>query len=648
MAGALSGYEDRPQQQTIAVEVARAIEEGYNLVAEAGTGCGKTLAYLAPALASGLRVVVSTGTKNLQDQIIYKELPLLERAAKQTFAVQLMKGRTNYLCEHRFEQVAAQIHLPGFETHYWREINRWRSETHTGDRTEIANVPEGASIWRDLTVSADQCIGRRCSLYESCWATRMRRRAQESKLVIVNHHLFFADAALRHVRPDASILPPHDLVIFDEAHGIDEVAAQHYGIDVSENTLYEMGHDITRATSAHPSLARALALPLGQVDLETRRLFDSLPCQEGRARLESHDLTPTIRQRFSALRALLSQLGHLLADADDDMVGSLKQRVQTVSHGLAFALGVSEELDPPGINTHSSSQEEWVRFTVRRGRTRAVVARPIDVAPLLARTLDGVPSLFLSATLTVDGRFDYYRRRVGIDTAHEVIVSSPFDYSEQAALYVPSDLPPPHDERFSHEMASRCCELVQASGGGALILCTSYRSLESVRRLFQQSLPDQEVWVQGDRPRTRLLELFRAHGNATLIATMSFWQGVDVPGSALRLVIVDKLPFASPTDPMVAARIEVLERQGISAFRHLQIPHAALLLRQGFGRLIRHQQDRGLVAILDPRMVTRPYGRIFLRSLPNCPRLESLSAACAFLAQAGPTEHDPSTEFLTV
>jgi ATP-dependent DNA helicase DinG len=636
LAASFPRFEPRPEQVDLAVAVAATISERDKVMAEAGTGIGKTLAYLVPALTSGLRTVVSTGTKNLQEQLIHQDIPIVEAALGRDLEVQVMKGRTNYLCHLRADRFALQPLLPSTaEAGAWESILAWRDETTTGDRVELRALADGSPLWRELTATGDQCTGRRCPDFERCWITIMRRRAQAADLVIVNHHLYMADLALRQRLGDLTValLPLHELVVFDEAHELDEVAANHFGFQVSERRFIELAHDVRQATAADPSLAAQLAGTLDRLRNNARALFDELPYGGGRTPLPAGP-SDVILDRYNDVDAHLEQMeSHVASSALEEGPG-LARRAALLAAELAFVLrlqprrSLTSDIRLPELE----EGDTFVRYTEAAGRHRALVARPVDVATILGGSLEPLSAVLVSATLAVGGSFDNYRARVGLEQAREVSVGSTFDFENNARLYIPEDLPEPSDPTFPARAAERAAALAASSAGGAFVLCTSHRMLPIARAALEAETR-LHVLVQGEAPRSLLIEEFREHGDAVLVATMSFWQGVDVPGSALRLVVIDKLPFASPSDPIVAARVAFLRRHGRDPFMAYQVPQAALLLRQGFGRLIRRHSDRGLVALLDRRVLRRRYGRLFLDSLPRCPHLSRLEEAQRFLAE---------------
>jgi ATP-dependent DNA helicase DinG len=653
LARVVSGYEDRPEQLVVALAVARALRGSHKLFAEAGTGTGKTLAYLVPLVLSGRRVVVSTATKTLQDQIMEVDVPLLGLALGRKVEARLMKGRSNYLCLTRAGKVLSQRHLDGVDDEaLLPQVMAWAERTSTGDRAELEALPDGSSLWRELSATSEQCTGRACTSFERCFVTQMRRRAASADVVVANHHLYFADVSLRgRVRdPSVALLPAHELAVFDEAHELEEVAAQHFGAEVGEGRLYELGRDLGRLATGDASLATSVRRLAEELEVRTRLLFGALPFDGGRRALRPAELGEETWSHWRALDHHLRQIAAAVEPLAVEEAPAIARRATGLASELRFALGVSPDGEPPTrVERHDDSWEyaqptpdeeqhgtaeavaalDFVRYTETFGRARAVVVRPVDVAPIVGRELSPRPAIFASATLTVGGDFGFLRRRLGIEDAEELVVDSPFDYSRQASLYLPDDLPGPEADDFPEAAAARAAALVAAAGGGAFVLCTSHRMLTVVRRTVGAT--GVLTLTQGDAPKARLLEQFKAAGNAALCATLSFWQGVDVPGRALRLVVIDKLPFASPGDPLLAARLERLKAHGQDPFESYQLPQAALLLRQGFGRLIRRRTDRGMVALLDRRIVTRRYGQTLLSSLPPCRRLTSLDEALAEL-----------------
>jgi len=635
LAQTLPGYESRPEQLKMARAVERCFEDRGHLLAEAGTGTGKTLAYLVPAVLSGRKVVVSTATKTLQEQIFFKDIPLLRNQVKLDFDAAYLKGRSNYLCLHRFESFSAAPEFPASsEADHWPAIRRWVERTQTGDRAEL-DLPESFAAWADLSTTADTCLGARCQYYEPCFVTRMRRRAEQADLLVVNHHLFFADLAIRTQRTKGGegVLPKYDAVVFDEAHAIESVATEYFGCQVSSWRLQELWSDALRALSPTDRRHRMLSAAGSKLQADTEAFLKVAALGLGMSRSEA--VVRLGPNSFSCLeREVLGVLESLAAMAaltqswEEPEAAAISRRCREISEELDFI--------------RAAESPDCVYWAERRGRGLFLRAAPIDIAAELRSRLYAAADtvVFTSATLTAEGRFDYFARRMGLldDSGASVArmatlaVESPFDYQEQAALYLPSHLPEPTSVDFVKAAAEEIVSLAELNGGRAFALFTSLRNMEAAYQLAKRRLRF-PVMIQGERPKSALLEHFKAEPSV-LFAAHSFWEGVDVPGDALTLVIIDRLPFASPGDPLVAARIDQLRQRGEEPFLSYQLPQAAIALRQGFGRLIRSRQDRGVVALLDRRITSRRYGQFFLRSLPPAIRIGDLSALKAWLGRA--------------
>jgi ATP-dependent DNA helicase DinG len=632
LARAIPHYEDRAEQRQMSAAVARAIADERPLIVEAGTGTGKTLAYLIPALASGQRVVVSTGTRALQDQIARHDVPLLRSILARPFSAVVLKGVANYACRRKLAALAA---LPSSESSVAALLD-WAEHTQTGDRAEVEWLGEAAPLWAEATTTPDARIGPRCPYFERCFVTQARRLAEQAQLVLVNHHLYFADRALRASYPGAKVLPDHDAVIFDEAHQLEDVATEHFGARISTPKLAELVRD------AHASLART-PLWTGRAAVDAihaveragiglfaqvrAALADSQPrgTEPGRVPLPAGLFDHAERREaWFRLDTALEELARL-AEAEgqpppdeepDDAAGA-----RAALGGLARR---ARELRDALAAIAEQRQKNHVYWGEVRPTGTFLTASPIDVADLVRRHIvtAGPTPVFTSATLAAAGDFGYVRARLGLDDADELLVASPFDYGRQAMLYVPRDLPPA-EGGFSAEAAARTRALLEITGGRAFLLFTSHRALrEATARLADLPYPR---LVQGDAPRATLVDRFRATPGAVLFGTGSFWEGVDVPGDALSLVVIDKLPFAPHTDPLVAARMAASAERGADPFAAIQLPAAAIAFKQGFGRLIRRRDDRGIVAVLDGRIVGRGYGRVFLDTLPaGLPRTSAL------------------------
>jgi ATP-dependent DNA helicase DinG len=620
LARGVSGYEHRPGQIRMARAVQDVLEHDGTLLIEAGTGTGKTWAYLIPAALSGRRVLVSTGTRALQDQIMEKDLPALKHHLGIEIDAVCVKGLGNYLCRRRFDELStsADATQPRFARSL-PTLRSWVETTDSGDRATLASIAEEDPIWSRVVSGSDTRIGARCGYYDECFATRVRRRAEGAQLVVVNHHLFFADLALRDTG-FASVLPDYDAVIFDEAHQIEDTATLFFGSRVSVAMLERLVRDARVALRSEPGQRHETRL-LDAVLQQSSNFFSALPANANGGRVS---LPPEAIPQ-DALFALDNVLAELSASCRNvrppqENVLQLARRADQ----LRDALG---SLDAAG-------QVSWAQGS---GRSTSVGSSPIDVGPLLReRFHERVPcGVFTSATLTTGGDFGFVKRRLGIDSeVSEEVVESPFCYEEQAALYAPLHLPDPRASDFPDIAAKEILELIRLSEGGAFVLSTSLRMMRMLAKRVGDEL-DQEWFVQGDAPKQTLLDRFRDQGNAVLFATASFWEGVDVPGAALRLVVIDKLPFDVPSDPVVAARCERLDEAGESSFMRYLVPAAALSLKQGFGRLIRTTQDRGVVAILDSRIRRKGYGKVFLRSLPPARVCDTLDEVREFLISTG-------------
>ena len=592
----LEGYESRPSQMRMAEIVADALEGGTHAIIEAGTGTGKTLAYLAPALMHGRRLLVSTGTKALQDQIFYKDIPLLEGILDRPIRAAYLKGRSNYLCKLKLHTFQEEGLFTPLELDNFSQIAEWATQTETGDRGELPTISDDDELWSRLDARRDRCLGTKCEEFESCFLTLVRRKAMESDIVVVNHHLFFADLAIREAEM-AQILPDYTAVIFDEAHELEDIATGYFGFHVSNYRIQELLFD-TR------SLAEETEVPIEGEASALGRASDHffgrfLLLRDGRHPLPELDgIDDLIDELLDLRRACRQQL-----DLGGEW-GNLARRAGEIANEL--------EIFKDG------NPDNYVSWLDRRGRGVFLETCPIDVSPLLKEALfDKVPTCILtSATLTVGASTDYIQRRLGLEHARGETLSTEFDFQQQAALYVPASLPDYRNPGYLPRAAEEIRKILEVSDGRAFVLFTSYQQLDACYKILKDDLPYPTL-KQGRTSRSRLLEQFRRKPNAVLFATSSFWQGIDVKGEALSCVIIDKLPFQVPSDPLVAARIREIEQEGGNPFSDYQVPAAILRLKQGFGRLIRARTDRGILAILDSRLRTRGYGRLFLASLPD-------------------------------
>jgi len=607
LAATLPGFEYRASQQEMAAVVADTFRDGGELLVEAGTGTGKTLAYLIPAVLSGQRVVISTGTKNLQEQLFYKDIPLLRKAMKVPFTACLMKGRANYLCLTRFAQFAMQPSFRLFEeASHFDAVRRWAEMTKTGDRAEIPGAPESLEFWKGISARSENCTGKECPEFERCYVTKLRQRAADSDIIIVNHHLLFADLMVRE-GSYGEVIPDYDYLVLDEAHQIESVATQYFGVTVSTAGVEELARDTEAAWEIH-----ATGKHLSQARIEIRRLrsvaqelFENYRAKEDRYRIRPRQTTvPQERYRAAFLKQVAKVRTNLGAiPKPDEATVALVRRAGEIELDLETILDAA---DP-----------EAVSWCESRERSIALRSSPIRVAPIIQQTLLAKKRavVMTSATLAVEDSFDYMSERLGVGTERCQLLPSPFDYGEQAMLYVPRHLPAPRDGGFLQSAVAEIRALLSASRGRAFVLFTSFANLHAVRRALEGELP-YPLLVQGQAPRGELLETFRDTTGAVLLGTSSFWEGVDVIGDQLSLVIVDKLPFAVPGDPLISARIDLVASTGGNAFADYQVPMAVLSLKQGLGRLIRSRSDRGVVAVLDSRIATSGYGERFVSSLP--------------------------------
>jgi ATP-dependent DNA helicase DinG len=619
-------YEYRPGQLEMAKAVERALAERRHLIVEAGTGTGKTLAYLLPALRTGQRVIVSTGTKALQDQLYFRDVPFLETLVGE-LRVCYMKGRANYLCRHKLSALRNQPILSGLEEiDQYRQISEWEQTTETGDRAELSGMPESSALWQKFDARTEACLGSTCPDYRRCFITEMRRRALESDIIIVNHHLFFADLAVKREAAgalDAGILPEAAAVVFDEAHELEDVASSYFGLSVSNIRFEELARD-TDVLLRGKEGAESLPAVTQQLRDRARMFFAGLPLAgDGRQPFtEREEFLELQGDLYMAVRATLQRLEAEMSGMKADEAPGLRKRVARLRTELEFLLESSASnmvfWMERRISAGGSSERSAARGAFRaQSRTTFLQATPIDVSELLFELVfDQIPTVVLtSATLTVQGGFEHIRKRLGLSEARELVVPSHFKYGEQALLYLPPEMPDPREPEFP-EAAARCIRRVlEITQGRAFCLFTSYAQM---RDLYERLLPvlDFPILLHGTVPRKALLEEFRATPNAVLFGTSSFWQGVDVQGEALSCVIIDRLPFAVPSDPVVSARMKAIEENGGKPFFDYQVPTAVLTLKQGFGRLIRSLEDRGVLVLLDPRVRTKRYGQTFLASLP--------------------------------
>lgn len=639
LARSLDGYEDRPGQLAMAEAVERALEDDRVLLCEAGTGTGKTFAYLVPAILSGRKVVVSTATKALQDQIFEKDLPLVRKLLGLEVHAVRVKGLANYLCLRRYGELRKSA--DAFRPEIARSlplVENWARRTRDGDIAELDGFSEDDPLWREINSSSDTRIGAGCDHFDECFVTNLRREASRAQLLIVNHHLFFADLAVKGPHAGGA-LPDYEAVVFDEAHQLEEVATQFFGIRISSAQIEAMLRDAERTLvsegiqrrkkDTHPNVLA--------VREASHRFFGALVQKyeaiEGRAPLDPKRFDEETKGYFQKLDAALEALGAFAeSQKASEAIELIARRTKQIREDLASVIDGAQ------------GQVTWIEV---RSRSAAIGASPISTSGILrTKVFERVPAVVLtSATLATHSGFGFLRSRLGIEETEEravdeLVVPSPFDFHERSLLYVPTDLPDPRDMAWLEAAKARALELVRATGGGAFVLCTSTR----VMKAMHEALAEAEVpglMMQGEAPKGILLSRFRKEKDAILVATMSFWEGVDVPGRALRMVVLDKIPFAVPTDPVVLARTAAIEQQGENPFPRYHLPVAAMTLKQGFGRLLRTKADAGVVAILDPRIRRMGYGRMLTASLPPARKTDRIDMVRAFIERMGLGSDNP-------
>lgn len=626
LASHIAGYHERTQQLEMALAIADAIEHNTQLVAEAGTGTGKTFAYLVPALLTGGKVIISTGTKNLQDQLFSRDLPNVRDALKVPVTVAMLKGRSNYVCHYHLERAANEGRfLARDDAQYVHVIKAFAENSKTGDKGELNTVPENATIWGSVTSTRDNCLGGDCNFYKECFVMEARKQALAADVVVVNHHLFFADVMLRD-EGVAELLPSANTVIFDEAHQLPEVAGLFFGEDISTSQLMELARD---CTAAHLSLAKDCVqlgevIPVLEKACKDFRLIFSyegsrMPVQKALA-LKNFESTFThMQEQLQALAKVLETQA-----ARDPLLEKCWQRSMALYDLLS--------------RWHAAENNNLVRWVEVFTQSVQLHATPLSVAEGFGKQLNAQPRawIFTSATLAVKNDFSHYLAQMGLQAAATASWQSPFNYQEQALFYVPPEMPDPNHPSYTACVVAAALPVLQASGGRAFVLSTSLRAMREIHALLKDAFAENGIesplLLQGDTSRTELLERFRKLGNAVLVGSQSFWEGVDVRGEALSVVIIDKLPFAPPDDPVLSARVDKLNAEGKNAFMEYQLPYSVITLKQGAGRLIRDENDRGVLMICDPRLITKTYGKRIWQSLPPFKRTRVLSDVQAFFA----------------
>ena len=632
LASGIPGYRLRPQQLEMAERIAAAIADNSVLVAEAGTGTGKTYAYLVPALLSGGKVIVSTGTKNLQDQLFSKDIPTVRKVLGAPVQVALLKGRANYLCHYHLERALDDGRFAAREdAAHAARIARFAKTTKTGDKADCGDVPENSAVWGMVTSTRENCLGQDCPYNKECFVLAARREALAADLVVVNHHLFFADVMLRD-EGTAELLPACNTVIFDEAHQLPETASLFFGDNVSTAQVIDLARDVR--SEGLVSAKDCLDLPklCGVVEKAAKDLRLTLPVEPARFSLAQ------LEERGGIDNSLVGLIREL------EVLTALLETQAQRSEGLENCWRRAGELVVQLRRWQKGAQSEEMRNYVRWGETYThslqLNATPLVIASIMKKQMSGHPRawIFTSATLAVQRDFGHYCGEMGLEGAESAFWDSPFDYGKQALLYAPTGLPDPNNYAYTEAVVKAAFPVVKASGGRAFFLCTSLRAMRRTHELLQEQLEraglDFPLLIQGEGSKNELLERFRRLGNAILVGSQSFWEGVDVRGEALSLVVIDKLPFAPPDDPVLSARIERMKTEGRNAFMDYQLPRAVINVKQGAGRLIRDETDRGVLMICDPRLITKPYGKRVWRSLPPMKRTRELNVVLDFFGEA--------------
>lgn len=639
---AIGGFRPRRSQTEMAKAIAHAIAERSTLIAEAGTGTGKTFAYLIPALLWGGKVVISTGTKNLQDQLYLRDIPTVRKALNMPVSVALLKGRANYVCHFHLERTLQNGRLTSRDdVGYLREISRFMKTTSSGDKAELSKVPESAPVWNLVTSTRDTCLGAECQYYQDCFVMKARKEAQQAEVVVVNHHLFFADVALKDTGV-AELLPSANTIIFDEAHQLPETATLFFGETVSTSQVLELCRDVLAEGLAHARDGAEWPKVVLPVERAARDLRLAFP--QDIVRLAVGQIAPS-SPFFPALETLKEELQNM-----SETLETQAERAETIEQCRTRAVELGVKLAAWNAADSVKEGQERVLWVEAFSSSLHLHQTPLSIAPVFSKQREGTPRawIFTSATLAVKNDFNHYASQMGLWNEPARSWPSPFNYEQQGLLYVPEQLPQPNSPDYTDAVIDAALPMIEAAGGRTFLLCTTIRAVnraaERLREEFARRNLPFPLMVQGEAGRTELLDRFRAAGNAVLIGSQSFWEGVDVRGEALSLVVIDKLPFSPPDDPVLAARIEALERKGLNGFVHHQLPEAIINLKQGAGRLIRDETDRGVLMICDPRLISKPYGRRIWQSLPSFKRTRDAEVARAFFAPAFVPEIQPEMD----
>ena len=627
------GFMPRAVQQAMAAAVEEAIADRQMLIAEAGTGTGKTFAYLVPALMSGKRVIVSTGTKTLQDQLFHRDLPRVRGVLDVRLSAALLKGRANYLCLHRLDQAHREGRFTRREqVSQLHAIRTWATRTRSGDRAELADVPEESPLWPRVTSTAENCLGTDCPMFNDCFVVKARRAAQDADLVVVNHHLLFADLAIKQ-EGFGEILPGAHAFILDEAHQIPELAGQFFSVTLSARQLNELASDaLAECANVSGALAalQPVIEPLNTAIKRLRLALDRFPAKGAFVQIERD---AEVERELGALRDALGAFAETVDRHAERSRGLASVSERAMQHSARLA------------HLTDSDAHDAVHWYETFPHGFALHATPLDLSqPLRAlRASSNAAWIFTSATLSVAGRFEHFARQLGLDDPGTLLLDSPFDYARQALAYLPQRLPDPSAADYVDRVIDAVVPVLEASRGRAFLLFTSHRALRRAAEILPARIAF-PMFVQGSAPRNRLLEAFRASGNGVLLGAASFWEGVDVAGEALSVVVIDKLPFAAPDDPVLLARLDALRNAGANPFTEWQIPNAVIALKQGAGRLIRDLDDRGVLVLCDPRLTSRGYGKIFLASLPALPRTREFADVERFFAELEPMPRDAAVD----
>ncbi|WP_395342345.1 ATP-dependent DNA helicase [Ningiella sp. W23] len=616
----INGYKVREAQADLSCAIAETIEDKSTLIAEAGTGTGKTFAYLVPALLSKKKVIVSTGTKNLQEQLYARDLPLIKNAIDKTQETALLKGRSNYLCLHRLKLNGGEhMRLEKETLNEYSVIKKWSSSTQSGDISEVSNLPDNAKVIPLVTSTVDNCLGKDCSDYQDCYLVKARKKAMEADVIVVNHHLFFADLALKE-SGFGELIPDVDLMVFDEAHLIPDIASEYFGEAISSRQLDDLLNDLGKTQRVNLKDADQIQLvaeKTRQLIADLRMQFDIEPKRgDWDEAITQKALGPMLDQIYAQIKQLLAVLDvHSSRDKDIDQYAEKLLGMSETFHQL--------------MNTKTPDVSFWYETTRRH---IILHMTPLSIADRFSKIVEKSDAawVFTSATLSVDGTFDHYQQQMGLNEARVIEMESPFDYQTQAMLCVPRYLPEPHERSMTQHLADISLRLIDASKGRVFLLFTSHWMMREIASRLKDE-HDMSVLVQGEGSKTQLLETFKQEQDMPLLATGAFWEGIDVKGDALLCVLIDKLPFASPDDPLLQARIKDCTNKGGNAFASIQIPQAVISLKQGAGRLIRDSDDRGVLVICDNRLMTKNYGKTFVASLPDMQRTRSLDNICEFL-----------------